>query len=376
MLLLCVSLVSLIVLVLSRPRVSGRLMKNADGSWSDAAARDKVTISCKVCDRGALIHRRTYRMSAPVVFIGYVLITPAIAVIFVAAVFAVLSALIGGAIVGSSNTELLALKGTALAFLGTGYALIVAIFAMVAALLGWLLIMKKTVLQCTTCGAIIDANLPKGSSRTPGQIIIDVLTLCAAAFVIAAFIAQFSNKKQVDESPAIARGDTRNPELPETTPAIAVQPSEPVEAPAVERVPATTHPVELAATPASTPEETAPLPSPETSSPPTPQPSVESASPPPTSPSEPCSNPEVLYKPDLPRSNGPRAQFRFSGLIGIDGSITDVRLESSSSLLPLSPAWSQWYEQTARQNLSRWRMRPLVCGGDATAVRKTFDFGF
>lgn len=35
-------------------------------------------IPCKICDRGELVRKRVYRMSAPVVVIGYILVTPSV----------------------------------------------------------------------------------------------------------------------------------------------------------------------------------------------------------------------------------------------------------------------------------------------------------
>jgi len=39
---------------------------------------DAVLLRCKVCDQGTLEHKRVYRMSGPVVFIGYILLIPSI----------------------------------------------------------------------------------------------------------------------------------------------------------------------------------------------------------------------------------------------------------------------------------------------------------
>jgi hypothetical protein len=36
----------------------------------------KLSIPCKVCDRGALLDKRIHRMSGPAVVIGYILLIP------------------------------------------------------------------------------------------------------------------------------------------------------------------------------------------------------------------------------------------------------------------------------------------------------------
>jgi hypothetical protein len=41
-------------------------------------SKPQLTVSCKVCDQGILIHKRIYRMSAPVVAIGYILLVPSL----------------------------------------------------------------------------------------------------------------------------------------------------------------------------------------------------------------------------------------------------------------------------------------------------------
>jgi hypothetical protein len=57
---------------------------------------------------------------------------------------------------GSSQTRNVVLGGVA-TFLGASY-LVLMILAFVSGLLGWLLVMKKRVLQCGLCGAVVNAS--------------------------------------------------------------------------------------------------------------------------------------------------------------------------------------------------------------------------
>jgi hypothetical protein len=41
---------------------------------------------------------------------------------------------------------------------GSGFAVVLGISSFVAGLLGWLLVMKKRVLQCSLCGAVVNAS--------------------------------------------------------------------------------------------------------------------------------------------------------------------------------------------------------------------------
>lgn len=175
---------------------------------------DTFAVACKVCDRGSLLNKRIYRMSGPAVVIGYILLIPSICGIafcvlsiigielqpdhkYVSAKQSAISEMRensvpeyvikevvhhperdptdyigtvpmyqyswikdasekirrGGTVeMGDANATL---AGQRLAedlffFIGIG--------AFVSGLLGWLLVMKKRVLQCSTCNAVVNAS--------------------------------------------------------------------------------------------------------------------------------------------------------------------------------------------------------------------------
>jgi hypothetical protein len=169
---------------------------------------------CKICDRGALIAKRMFRMSGPAVAIGFILLIPSIVGILFSGFLLLGSASathgaslqtkrqairdmreagipgqIINAVVYGRNREVdewlnadisehgrvtyvqeQAIKdaqsairtgyaGAGLGVLiGGGLAITIGITSFVGGLLGWLLVMRKRVLQCCLCGAVVNAS--------------------------------------------------------------------------------------------------------------------------------------------------------------------------------------------------------------------------
>lgn len=99
--------------------------------------------------------RKIRRLSGPAVAIGYILLIPSILGMAACAILFIVSLTVGltSAAQGSAFATVFAGLGT-LAFVYIG------IFCFVSGLVGWLLIMKKHVLQCVHCGAVVDAAAP------------------------------------------------------------------------------------------------------------------------------------------------------------------------------------------------------------------------
>ncbi len=109
-----------------------------------------VQVRCKVCDSGTLIQRKKYRMSGPVVFIGYILLIPSIlGILFSAFMFFTAAT--------TTNIDTSSGSNVAAGILG-GFSIFMGIAALVSGLLGWLLIMKKQVLECDVCHAVVNAS--------------------------------------------------------------------------------------------------------------------------------------------------------------------------------------------------------------------------
>jgi hypothetical protein len=96
--------------------------------------------ACKVCDRGYLQQKRVYRMSSPVVFIGFVFLIPSVIGMLFCALLMV------AAINQGKNNDVLVVF------------IVMGIACFVSGIFGWLLVMKKSVLQCATCNATVNAG--------------------------------------------------------------------------------------------------------------------------------------------------------------------------------------------------------------------------
>jgi len=164
-------------------------------------------IRCKTCEQGVLTLRKVHRMSGPAVTIGYILLIPSLIGIAFAVVFFAAS-IIGaasvaqerltpatvqrlhdaqvpdGAIaelqsgkplpqsekasltpdqsaaVSAAESEITSRAGAVgcLGACGTGMAATIGVLSFVGGLLGWLLVMKKRVLACSSCSAVTNAS--------------------------------------------------------------------------------------------------------------------------------------------------------------------------------------------------------------------------
>ncbi|HZQ51338.1 MAG TPA: hypothetical protein VFB14_04025 [Bryobacteraceae bacterium] len=188
-------------------------MPQAQQWYTAGRARGGYGISCKVCDRGTLLPKKRFRMSPPVVVIGFILLIPSVCGIAFAVllIFGSLSAAGVSGVQSSTlrrqaiaemrrndvppsviravlaNPDLDAddlisrlpmyqiswikdaeaklkrapatvIGGAGMALFGSGFAVIIGIGSFIGGLLGWLLVMRRRVLQCTVCGAAVDAG--------------------------------------------------------------------------------------------------------------------------------------------------------------------------------------------------------------------------
>jgi drug/metabolite transporter (DMT)-like permease len=98
--------------------------------------------TCKVCERGSLVQQKVFRMSGPVVAIGFFLLVPSV-------IGMLLCALALVQIVDQPDNA----SGSA-----AGIVIAIGIACFVSGLLGWLLVMRKRILQCPVCGAVVNAS--------------------------------------------------------------------------------------------------------------------------------------------------------------------------------------------------------------------------
>jgi hypothetical protein len=102
---------------------------------------------CKVCERGVLVPKKVFRMSGPVVIIGFIFLIPSILGMSASALVLVTAVL----------SKPLGISINAPAFIAT-IAVAIGISSFIGGLLGWLLVMKKRVLQCSICGSTVSAS--------------------------------------------------------------------------------------------------------------------------------------------------------------------------------------------------------------------------
>lgn len=163
-------------------------------------------IKCKTCEGGSLIRRKKYRMSGAVVVIGYILLIPSILGILLsvlmfgslqvagsetmdtvrasveeslreagvpddiiarvasgqdltAADSSVLTAYQLATVAGAELGRAAGSAGAGLGVaVGAGIAVVIGVASLVGGLLGWLLVMRKRVLECDNCGAVLAAS--------------------------------------------------------------------------------------------------------------------------------------------------------------------------------------------------------------------------
>lgn len=176
----------------------------------------EMSVPCRVCDRGSLFKKRIYRMSGPAVVIGYILLIPSLIGVafcllsiasiemqllhkYVSARQAAISEMRDNDVpedvirqvvanpyrnpadyiedpgipmvqyswvkdatqklrngtpveIGNGNSTLMGQR------LAEDFYFVLGIVAFVSGLLGWLLVMKKRVLQCSFCQAVVNAS--------------------------------------------------------------------------------------------------------------------------------------------------------------------------------------------------------------------------
>lgn len=109
-----------------------------------------IRLPCKVCEQGTLLSKKVFRMSGPVVVIGYIFLIPSVIGILLSVLM-----FFGVIATSGSATDTASQAGIGLA---AGVVIFFGVASFAGGLIGWLLVMKKRVLQCSTCGATVNAS--------------------------------------------------------------------------------------------------------------------------------------------------------------------------------------------------------------------------
>jgi len=165
-----------------------------------------AVIKCKVCEGGELKRKTAYRMSIPVVLIGYIFLIPSIIGMLIGIMGLVGTGKASGEVATAGSTQVTAdlrsknipepiitaiVEGKPVASIDTtgltdqqktvvesavmtkqaatigagvgtavagGLSFGVIVMSFIGGLLGWLLVMKKKILKCNACGSIVAAS--------------------------------------------------------------------------------------------------------------------------------------------------------------------------------------------------------------------------
>ncbi|MEI6806855.1 MAG: LysM peptidoglycan-binding domain-containing protein [Myxococcaceae bacterium] len=110
---------------------------------------NQSTVTCRTCGQGKLQRIEKHRLSEPVVIIGYILLIPCFAGMLFGSFTLIVSLFIGAS--GGA-------AGIVGGVFGAGFSVFISLSSFAGGLLGWLLVMKKTVLQCTHCSSTVAAS--------------------------------------------------------------------------------------------------------------------------------------------------------------------------------------------------------------------------
>lgn len=134
-------------------RAAGLPIRTTVGAVSQPPFVAPLGPKCPTCQRSNLSLCQVYRMSSPVVVIGWILLVPSFLGMLYGLYLAVGVPLLAPSLTGGDKEA-----AAVTASLGIGLGLSILIGSFVGGLLGWLLVMKKSVLQCPSCQTTIAAS--------------------------------------------------------------------------------------------------------------------------------------------------------------------------------------------------------------------------
>lgn len=116
-----------------------------------------IKLDCKACNQPkTMIPTKISKMSPIVVFIGWIMTLPSIFGIVIAIILFFASISAGSEVSAQAGSQAEATGAALGAGLGASVSIFIGISSLVGGLLGYLLIMKKNVYKCGSCGFIMD----------------------------------------------------------------------------------------------------------------------------------------------------------------------------------------------------------------------------
>lgn len=116
-----------------------------------------IKVDCNACKgEQSMVATKVSKFGGIVKFIGYVITIPSILGIIFALLLFVSAGSASNEVMSTAQSDA-EIAGAAIgAGIGFGAAIFIGISSLAGGLVGWILIMKKKVFKCTTCGFILD----------------------------------------------------------------------------------------------------------------------------------------------------------------------------------------------------------------------------
>ncbi len=118
-----------------------------------------LKIDCKACNQEKTMSpTKICKMSAIVVFIGWLFVLPSIIGVVFSAIILFSSITAGHEVVSQAASNAEATGAAIGTGIGVGVSMFTGFFSLVGVVIGYLLIMKKKVYKCVSCGFIMDRD--------------------------------------------------------------------------------------------------------------------------------------------------------------------------------------------------------------------------
>ena len=118
-----------------------------------------LSLDCSACKSPQSMNpQKIYRMSGIVVFIGYLIALPSVIGVIISIVLFVASVQAGAEVSSLTPATAPAVGAAIGTTIGVGLSLFTAAVSLIGGTIGYLLIMKKKVFKCVSCGFLLDRH--------------------------------------------------------------------------------------------------------------------------------------------------------------------------------------------------------------------------
>jgi len=118
---------------------------------------EKLKLDCNACKNEKTMQAtKVPKFSSFIRFIGYLIALPSVLGVLFAIIMLISTSSASTEVMSAAQTDAEAAGAAIGATLGFGFSAFIAFSSLVGGLIGWLLLMKKKVYKCLTCGFILD----------------------------------------------------------------------------------------------------------------------------------------------------------------------------------------------------------------------------